>query len=368
LGSDPASSIASERFHFDTSVVRVIDGFPKQIELAGVPGCDFADAHLVLMSGTAPGKSIPIASINGNIVGFAYAADQAAINNIGPGDQVRIDNDWALALQTYHRHQVPTPDLYGWNQYRDADGAPIYPQREILIGPIAAAGTAGSVPNGQIVGKMLVLETLMDIDALPWQADWYRNKVGEALGARFDDSFALWFIDHAQHDNPATQAARARTVSFEGALQQGLRDLSVWVEKGVRPTDTRYEVIDAQVHLPDKANARGGIQPAVRLTANGAARAEVAVGEPVTFEATIEVPPSAGAVTAAEWDFEGLGSFPVTERIDTPPPLLRLSAAHVFPKPGTYFTVLRATSQRQGDVRTPYGRIQNIARVRVVVT
>jgi hypothetical protein len=28
---------------------------------------------------------------------------------------------------------------------------------------------------------------------------------------------------------------------------------------------------------------------------------------------------------------------------------------------------LRATSQRQGDARTPYGRIQNLARVRVVV-
>jgi hypothetical protein len=273
MGSDPASSIASERFHFDTSVTRVIDGFPKQIELAGVPERDFADAHLVLMSGVTSGKSIPIASDNGKIVGFAYAADQAAIDNIRPGDQVRIDNDWPLALQTYHRHQVPTPDMYAWDQYRNTDGTPSYPQREILIGPIAAAGTAGSVPNGTITGKMLVLEALMDIDALPWQADWYRNKVQEALGPRFDDNFALWFIDHAQHDNPATPAARARTVSFEGALQQGLRDLSAWVEKSVRPSDTIYEVIDAQVRLPDKADSRAGIQPVVQLTANGAARA-----------------------------------------------------------------------------------------------
>ena len=367
LGSDPKSSIASERFQFDTSVARVIEGYPRQIKLARIPARDFADSHLVLLSGAATGNSIPIASIDGNIIGFAFAASQAVINSIAPGDQARIDNAWTLALQTYQRHQVPTQDMYGWNQYRGADGAPLYPQRELLIGPIGAAGTAGSVPNGRISGKMLVLEALMDIDAMPWQADWYRNKVKEELGARFEDNFALWFIDHAQHDNPATPAAHARTVSFEGALQQGLRDLSAWVEKGVRPADTRYEVVDAQVQVPQVADQRGGIQPVVQLSANGALRAEVAVGEAVTFDALIEVPPRAGLVIAAEWDLEGAGDYTVAERIDTPQPSVRISATNAFSKPGTYFSVLRATSQRHGDGLTPYGRIQNIARVRVVV-
>ena len=201
----------------------------------------------MILSGAAAGKSVPIASVDGQTVGFAFAVDHSVLNAIRPGDRVRIDNAWALALQTYQRHQVPTPDLYGWNQYRDGDGEPIYPQRENLIGPIAAAGTAGSVPNGQINGKMLVLEALMDIDAMPWQADWYRSKVREALGPDFEDHFALWFIDHAQHDNPLTAAARARTVSYEGALQQALRDLSAWVEKGIKPAATRYSIVDAQV-------------------------------------------------------------------------------------------------------------------------
>src|SRR5208337_5578222 len=106
-----------------------------------VPEYDFADSHLGLRSGTAAGKSIPIAVINGTTVGFALAADHAVVNSIQAGDQVRIDNSWALALQTYHRHQVPTRDMYGWNQYRDPDGEPIYPQRGLVIGPIAAAGT-----------------------------------------------------------------------------------------------------------------------------------------------------------------------------------------------------------------------------------
>jgi hypothetical protein len=367
LGTDPKATIRSEHFQFDTAVALVIDGFPKQIALTSVPEIDFADAHLVILSGAAAGKSVPIASVHGKAVGFAFAADHSVLNVIQPGDRVRIDNAWPLALQTYQRHQVPTPDLYGWNQYRHGDGEPIYPQREILIGPIAAAGTAGAVPNGRINGKMLVLEALMDIDAMPWQADWFRSKVREALGVDFEDRFALWFIDHAQHDNPSTAAAHAHTVSFEGALQQALRDLSAWVEKGIKPAATRYSIADAQVEVPDGAHDRGGVQPVVTILANGGVRAEVSAGAAVTFTATIEVPPGAGKVVAAEWDFEGVGSYPIDARIDTPEALISLSATFVFAKAGTYFPVLRATSQRQGDKKTLYGRIQNIGRARVVV-
>ena len=367
LGADPDSTIRAERFQFDTEVASVIECFPKQIELAGLPDRDFADAHLVILSGAAAGKSVPIAAVHGHTLGFAFAVDHAVLNAVRRGDRARIDNAWSLALETYQRHQVPTPDLYGWNQYRDRDGQPLYPQRELLIGPIAAAGTAGSVPDGKIGGKMLVLEALMDIDAMPWQADWYRSKVKEALGADFEDNFALWFIDHAHHDNPSTAAAHARTVSFEGALQQALRDLSAWVEKGIRPASTRYRIDGAQVEVPGSAHDRGGVQPVIDLRANGGVRAEITVGEPVTFTAAIEAPPGAGKVVAAEWDFEGVGTYPVNAQIDTPETRVRLSTAFVFTKPGTFFPVLRAASQRQGDVLTPYGRIQNIGRVRVVV-
>jgi hypothetical protein len=368
LGSDPTSAIRQERFQFDTRVTDVIEGYPRKLRLASVPARDFADAHLVLMSGASAGQSVPIASIDGTTIGFAFAAHQAVINSIQPGDQVRIDNSWTLALQTYHRHQVPTPDMYGWNQFRAADGTPLYPQRDVMIGPLGAAGTAGSVPDGHIHGKMLVLCCLMDIDALPWQADWYRSKVKEALGPKFNDSFAMWFIDHAHHDNPSTPQARAHAVSFAGALQQALRDLSSWVEKGLRPADTRYSVSNSQVLVPSTASERGGIQPTVELTADGGIRTDVKVGQPVAFTATVEVPSNAGQVVAAEWDFEGAGDYASAQRIDTPKPLIQLSATHSYDKPGTYFAVLRATSQRQGDPRTAYGRVQNIARVRVVVS
>lgn len=367
LGSDPASGLQALRFTFDTHVVCALDGFHRGAELAAVPDHDFSDAHLVVLSGAAAGKSIPIAWIDGRGVRFALASDQTAVAALKAGDRVRIDNSWALALQTYHRHQLPTPDYAGWQQFRDADGKPLYPQREVLIGPIGASGTAGSVPEGHIHGKMLVIECLMDIDALPWQADWYRSKVRESLGAGYEQQFALWFVDQAQHDNPQTAAAQARTVAFSGVLQQGLRDLAAWVETGRRPTDTRYRVVDAQVGLPATARERGGIQPVVELRVEGGLRAEAATGQAVRFEARVELPPDAGYLVAAEWDFEGTGNYPVAATLVQEQTCMRLDTCHAYAQPGTYFAVLRATSQRQGDAGTPYGRIQNLARVRVVV-
>jgi hypothetical protein len=54
-------------------------------------------------------------------------------------------------------------------------------------------------------------------------------------------------------------------------------------------------------------------------------------------------------------------------RLDAPDTLVRLEATYIYSKPGTYFPVLRATSQRKGNASTPYARVQNIGRVRVVV-
>lgn len=367
LGSDTRVNLASERFQFDTTVTQTIDGFLKQLALAEVPSRDFSDSHLVVLSGEAEGCSIPIAEIDGNKIAFTLSADQVAISQIKVGDSVRIDNAWALALQTYHRHQVLDESLIGWNQFRNAAGDPIYPQRDVSIGLLGAAGTAGSVSNGNIKGKMIVLEALMDIDALPWQADWYRSQVKKQLGSNFEEQFALWFIDHAQHDNPQTPQAKAHAVSFEGALQQALRDLSSWVEKGIKPARSQYSIEDSQVTIPATASARGGIQPVIQLQANGGELAEIAAGDTVNFTASIEVPANTGAIVAVEWDFEGAGTYPVNETLQDARPTLDLQREHCFERAGTYFAVVRATSQREGNMDTPYGRVENIARVRVVV-
>jgi hypothetical protein len=108
------------------------------------------------------------------------------------------------------------------------------------------------------------------------------------------------------------------------------------------------------------------------VTANGGERAIVSVGQPVSLSATVETPPDTGKIVAAEWDFDGTGTFAVPQvihKVDSTDSgaQMTFTVNHSFSKPGTYFATLRVTSQRDGDEHTPYGRIHNLGRVRVVV-
>ena len=350
---------------------------PVAFEVESVPQSKLDGAFLYFKTGAASGKNLAIGKIVGNTVAIGInpfaPTDSATLKSIKVGDEVEIDNSDFLAAQTYHRHQVPTPDYYVWDQFRGPDGKPLYPQRAKLVGPMITYGGAGSLQSGKFKGKMIVVESLMDQDALPWQADWYRAKVKENLGPQLDEHFRLWFTDHAIHGDQEKQEDPTHTVSYMGILQQALRDLSVWVEKGVEPPpSTSYKVVDGQVVVPATAVERKGVQPVVTLSVNGGARADVAVNQPVKFSAIVEVPPNTGKVVAAEWDFEGQGTFPIAQNIESsdsksPGARVTLTMSHAFPKPGTYFPVLRATSQRDGDEHTPYARIHNLGRVRVVV-
>jgi hypothetical protein len=386
LGTDPKSSIGKARIRHDATIVSSTTTGPlTQIKLSSKPDGDLTGADLVITSGAAAGKSISLLDLSGMGLGLGarpgqsvpladkdsvsasgmFGSDPAVIASLKPGDKVRIDNSWYLALQTYHRHQVPTPDYYAWDEFRGSDGKPIYPQRKVLIGPISAFNGAGSLQDGTFNGKMIAIQNLRDIDALPWQADWYRTKVHEAGRAK---DFRLYYMDHADHVGRPSGTRAARLVDYSGALQQALRDLSAWVEKGVQPPDeTRYKIVDSQVEVPVTAAERKGIQPVVELKANGGPRAEVAVGQAVTFNARIETPPQTGQIVAAEWDFEGVGNYPDTEQLRDFRPTVTLEAKHTFSKPGTYFPVIRVTSQQEEYFGTPYARIQNLGRVRVIV-
>jgi hypothetical protein len=386
LGTDPKSSIWKARIQYDTTVVSVTTTGPlTQIKLSSKPDGDLTGADLVITSGAAAGKSISLFDLSsfglgpapgpGQTVPLAdkdtvsasgmFGSDPSVIASLKPGDKVRVDNSWYLALQTFHRHQVPSSDYYAWDEFRGKDGKPIYPQREVLIGPISAFNGAGSLQDGTFNGKMIVIENLMDIDALPWQADWYRTKVQEAGRAK---DFRLYYIDHADHSGRPNGARTARLVDYSGILQQALLDLSAWVERDVSPpAETSYTVVDSQIKVPPTAEKRMGFQPVVELKVNGSDRIDVKVDQVVTFTAKIEIPPDTGKVILAEWDFMGTGDYPVTGKINEPKSSVVLEKTYTFSKPGTYFPVLRATSQREGDPDTPYARVQNLDRVRVVV-
>ncbi len=370
------------------AIVGAEGGMPVAFQLQDVlPDLDFPGGDLIIKSGAAAGKTLQIAKIAGDKVVLG-PADAAVLAQVKTGDTVQVDNSNFLAVQTYHRHQVPGKEYYVWDQFRDSTGKPIYPQRPMLLGPLFTKGAAGVLPTGKFKGKMILLESLWDREAFPWQADWYRSRVKENLGDSTDNYFRLWYTDHALHGDVAIEDDPTHTVSYLGMLQQALLDLSAWVEKGIAPAaTTNYKIGDGQVIVPPTAEERKGIQPVVTVKVNGGKRADVKVGEPVTFTAVIEVPKNTGKVVAAVWNFEGLPKdfekgdfhgwdfetsnvFPVIAkftRTDKTGSSVTVKNTYTFSKPGTYFPTLRVASQRQGDAKTPFTRIQNLDRARVVV-
>ncbi len=344
---------------------------PVAVQLdSRMPRVQFLGGDLIIRTGEAAGRTIPVRTIAKDVVVFGVS-DPELLSGLKAGDVVQVDNSNFLAAQTYHRHQVPEEGYPTWDQFRDADGKPIYPQRPMILGPLFAMGASGVVPNGGIKGKVIALENLWDTEALPWQGDWYRQQVQKHLGEDTEDHFRLWYTDHANHGDHPDPGDPRYVVSYLGVLQQALLDLSDWVEKGIDPpATTRYKVVDGQVVVPESAPLRLGIQPVVHVQANGSDRAEVRAGEDVDFAAVVEVPPGTGQIVDLEWDFVGSGEFPVKDQLKhsrTEGNSVLLESTHSFSAPGTYFPVLRATSQREGDPDTPYTRIRNLGSVRVVV-
>jgi hypothetical protein len=395
LGADPSASLARARLRHKTTITAAITSaeaaamglplprfhsigskpdMPVALRLSDVPEGRLEGATLILTTGRASGQVLSVVEVVGNAVITGFGPEhREGMSGIAAGDEVVIDNSVYLAAQTYHRHQVD-PAFPQFDQFT-VGGQPVYPQRPGLIGPLSVRWSCGAVPTGRFAGKMIVVQNLMDEAAYPSQADYYRGLVNNALGPAIDDNYRLWFIDHAMHGHPTVgpddprPVRTTRTINYMGVLHQALRDLADWVENGlIPPASTEYRVVDGQVVVPAGAKARKGIQPVVTLTVNGGPRADVGVGEPVHFDGVAEVPPGAGTIVSAEWDFDGAGDFPEKDDgINGSRSSVRVTASKAFAEPGTYFPTLRVASQRRGDLQTPHTRILNLARVRVVV-
>ncbi len=343
---------------------------PAGFRLSGTPPqVYFLGGDMIVKSGAASGQKVMLVGLKGNAV-ITGVANPDVLAKIRPGDQVEIDNSAFLASQTYHRHQVPGPEFKVWDQFRDAAGKPLYPQRPMLIAPLFVQGAAGSVPTGAFHGKMIIVESLLDREAYAWQADWYRQAAQQKQGATAAESnFRVWMNDNTLHGDEPELEDPSRSVRYTGMLQQALRDIAAWVERGVAPPpSTNYRVVDGQVVVPATAAERMGVQPVVTLAANGKVRTNIKKGAEVTLIATAEVPPGTGTIISAEWDPEGLGTYPVKATI---PPSgsgkVTLTYKYRYTKAGTVFPGIRVRSERQGRADSVYAQPVNIGRARVVV-
>jgi hypothetical protein len=347
-----------------------LESTPIAFQIGSAPSGYLIGADLVMKSGRAAGRRLVVQSIAGDIAVLG-PNDPDVLADIAPGDEVVVDNTGFLAAQTYHRHQVPSREYRVWDQFRDASGDPIYPQRPMLLGPLFAQGAAGTIQSGRFNGRMIVVSVLLDREAFPWQADWYRRTVQQHLGDSIDDRFRLWYVDNAVHGDYDEEDDPTRTVSYVGAVHQALRDLAVWVEKGVEPLPTStYEVVDGQIVQPSNGEERGGVQPTLLLTVDDNSRSEVAIGDVVKARLEITVPHGAGSVVDVEWDADGSGAFVVGEgNIDSGDDgPLTIEHEFSFASPGTHIITARVVTQRTGDMNDPYTRIGNLARARVVVS
>lgn len=348
---------------------------------AMIPDVGFNGGDMIILSGKAKGQTVQLMDVKGSAAGIAPTNSDALLSQIQVGDTVLIDNGNFLACQTLYRHQIPSRDYYVWNQFLDVNGKPLYPQRPMLLGPLFAAGAAGTVPTGRIQGKVILLESLMDSECFPWQGDWYRRQVEKHLGDRTDDSFRLWFTDHGVHGNLMDAS---RTVSYSGIVCQALLDLSDWCEKGIAPAKTHNYRLEqlGQVVLPADANERRGIQPVAYATVgDGQKKITVKVGEPVTIHVRANVPQGYGKVVKADWTFnkDGKPDMKPANKVFTHVTDLRkarysedgcqveFAETVTYDQPGTYFPAVRIASQRNGDAKDFYTYIENLDRVRIIV-
>ncbi|STZ49489.1 Uncharacterised protein [Myroides odoratimimus] len=330
---------------------------------------DFLGGDLKLLDGDHADRIIQISKIDKNYVVIGVG-EYPFISEVKVGDRILIDNSNFLAAQTYHRHQIPSVKEYPvWNQYLDLEGKPLYPQRKLLIAPIFTKSASGVLPSGKIKGKVIVLSSLWDREAFPWQADWYRSRVIEHLDEKIDENFRLWYTDRALHGDATLQEDPNRTISYLGVLQQALLDLSQWVEKGIEPPQsTQYKVENGQIIVSEKADERKGIQPIANLRVKDKKNYTTKVGKPVKFEVNIELPPHTGYIVRVEWDFENTGTFTKGKfRSGTSNTHILVKHKHTFKTKGTYFPTVRVVSQREGMENTHYTLIQNLDRVRVIV-
>ena len=328
--------------------------------------------ELKLLSGAMEGRVFPVEKVESDrlILGGTLGADDFIEDfaKVKPGDVVLLDNSDYIAIQTYHRHQVPSEGFEIYDQYRDEKGEPIYPQRAILLGPGIANGGAGSLQSGKIQCKTIVIAALLDGN-LPWKAHWYREKVNEYLEQNLDDNFRLWYVDNAVHSDESISGDELNISGYFGVMHQAILDVLDWAQYGIAPAgSTNYKVSDGQIIVAEKADERLGIQPVITLTANGNEYIKIKTGETVEFNAIIDLPPNSGSVTKVEWSFEHETDFPYhSNGIEYTESRCTAKASHTYTKDGTYFAVVKVSVNRNGDEKNNFTQVKNLSRARIIV-
>jgi hypothetical protein len=330
-----------------------------------LPGCGVR-----FLDGEAAGRQLYAMSGVGGmlLLDGEGEASNLRLSGVNPGDTVHFDNRAFLAHCYASRHHILEAAEY--DQFR-LGGTPVYEQYERpYLSPFM-----GVPHTGRFDGKMMWIQHTHDSSLWPTQGVGMRNNIEREVGyERSRECFRLRWLENAEHVPPfmaAAPPARANNswlVDYIGHVEQSLADLTAWVEDGVEPAETEFDLVDGHIVLPMSAKERGGIQPIVHVTADGSKRSEVSAGTPVDLQMRAEVPPGAGTIISVKWDLDGTGTYPVTQDVDGIATEVTVELQWSYDTPGTYFPTALVESHRDGDVAATSRRIPNLDSARVVVT
>jgi len=343
---------------------------PMAVQLAETPVGYVPGSGIRFLEGEAADRQLYCLNGVGNVLLLDGEGEASNLRLMGvkPGDAVQFDNRAFLAYCYYARHHVW--EFGEFDQFR-LGGKPIYQQyAEPELSPFM-----GVRHTGKFDGKMLWVHHTHDASLWPSQGVGMKDNIEREVGhARSRKCFRLRWLENAEHVPPFMAAAppdRANNtwlIDYSPHVEQSLADLTAWVEDGIEPAETTFDMIDGQIVLGSTAKERGGIQPVVHVTANGNKRIDVTTGTPITLEVHAEVPPGAGTIISVKWDLDGLGSYPITQETDGSATELTLSLDWTYERPGTFFPTALVESHREGDISASSRRIPNLDAARVVVT
>lgn len=285
---------------------------------------------------------------------------QVLLDAVVVGGKIRVNNRFLLSAYYYPRHTI-VPGYANYDQYRNADGTPKYPQRPFSNASVVTVRQlAGVLESGNITTKTMIFQNLSDRLAFPAWVSGYLSVIEKALGpGKAQDMVRLYYQEQGGHSSGGIVA---------GIFNQSLIDMMAWAERGIKPKpSSRFDIQLGQVVLHEKAAQRKGLQPVMHLTANGGERAEVGVDEPVQLRATIQMPPSTGKVTRYSWEVNGEEDGPDTI-LAKPNQRVRVNRTMTFTTPGDYIVRLNVAGQQDG-LADPANQTtkRNYMEVRIVV-
>ncbi|RJG57337.1 hypothetical protein D0Z70_03805 [Sphingobium terrigena] len=279
---------------------------------------------------------------------------------LAKGGQIRVTNRFILASYFYPRHTI-VPGYYQYDQYRNADGTPKYPQRAYSVADLSTMRSgAGVLSLGNIKTKVMLFQNMSDFLAFPSWVAGYANSIEQTLGkAKAEQMLRTYYQERGGHTNAGIVG---------GVFNQALIDMMAWAEKGVAPKPSSrwsFDLPNTQVILSPDAALRKGLQPVVEVTVNGSDHARVAVDEPVKLVGTLQMPPTTGQIVQYNWTY---GTATDATVLPKPQQRVNISRTISFTAPGDYIIRLAANGQRSGLVDPADQTLaQNFKEVRVIV-